>query len=83
MAPKQTTSFAAIGRKVASIPASGTRVAWLLVFSLFAILALLFLYTVTLVFTIGVGVMGINIPVAWDCRLSMSCGGSESATPAH
>lgn len=65
MAQQQTVNYDAIGSKIATIPASVSRKGWLLIFSLLTILALIFLYTVTLVFTVGVGMMGIDIPVAW------------------
>ncbi|MCW8193782.1 hydrogenase [Proteobacteria bacterium 005FR1] len=43
----------------------GSRRGWLLMFAFFALLSLIFLYTIMLVFTVGVGMLGINIPVAW------------------
>ncbi|HSO06356.1 MAG TPA: NrfD/PsrC family molybdoenzyme membrane anchor subunit [Pelomicrobium sp.] len=42
-----------------------TRRGWVLLFLLFAGLSLGFLYAVTFVFTVGVGLLGINVPVAW------------------
>ncbi len=58
-------SYASIGRRLSALPLQGSRRAWLLLFCICAVLALLFLYLVMLVFTLGVGMLGINIPVAW------------------
>ncbi len=58
-------SYASIGSRISAIPLSGSRRSWLLIFCACTAFALLFLYTVTLVFTLGIGLLGINIPVAW------------------
>lgn len=58
-------SYASIGDRIAAIPRTGSRTGWLLLFGLSTLLALLFLYAVMLVFTVGVGLLGINVPVAW------------------
>jgi molybdopterin-containing oxidoreductase family membrane subunit len=57
--------YASINDQIAAIVQGGTRRGWLLVFAAFTSLALLFLYTVTWVFTEGIGLLGVNIPVAW------------------
>lgn len=62
---EQGQSYDSIGAQISAIVLSRSRRGWLLLFFVFAALSLLFLYAVTLVFTIGVGLMGINIPIAW------------------
>src|SRR5690606_37774909 len=46
-----------------------TRRTWVLFFVTSAALAVVYLYGITAVFAIGVGLMGINIPVAWGWPL--------------
>ncbi len=46
-----------------------TRRSWVLFFVTSAALAVVYLYAITAVFAIGVGLMGINIPVAWGWPL--------------
>jgi Ni/Fe-hydrogenase subunit HybB-like protein len=62
---KPGQSYASITDQIASIVQRGTRRGWFLLLLACAALALLFLYTVSRVFTAGVGLMGINIPEAW------------------
>lgn len=58
-------TYESIGSRIAALPTTGSRTGWLLILALFALLSALFFYTVMLVFTVGVGVLGINVPVAW------------------
>lgn len=62
-------TYDSMGAQIAAMVLSGSRTGWVVAFSVFSLLALLFLYTVTLVFTTGVGLLGINIPVAWGFPL--------------
>ncbi|MDX1625269.1 MAG: NrfD/PsrC family molybdoenzyme membrane anchor subunit [Wenzhouxiangellaceae bacterium] len=57
--------YASLGERIAATVLSGSRTGWLLLLAGFTTLSLLFLYTIMLVFTVGVGVLGLNIPVAW------------------
>ncbi|MEX0618961.1 MAG: NrfD/PsrC family molybdoenzyme membrane anchor subunit [Pseudohongiellaceae bacterium] len=66
---KPGLTYATVTDQIAAIVQGGTRRGWLLLLVLFTTLALLFLYTVTWVFVTGVGLLGINIPVAWGFPL--------------
>lgn len=61
--PGQT--YGSITDQISAMVLSRTRRGWFVLFSLFFTLTLIFLYAVTYLFTVGVGILGINIPVAW------------------
>lgn len=61
--PGQT--YASITDHISAMVLSRTRRGWFILFGLFFFLTLIFLYAVTYLFTVGVGILGINIPVAW------------------
>jgi len=56
---------------------------WMAGFGVGFSLLLLFLWSVVVLMAKGVGVWGIRTPVMWDSPSRISCGGSESATPAR
>jgi molybdopterin-containing oxidoreductase family membrane subunit len=63
LAPNVT--YKSVNDQISALELNGTRRGWLLLLALAALIALAFLYTVTLVFTVGVGVLGVDIPIAW------------------
>ncbi|HET7133785.1 MAG TPA: NrfD/PsrC family molybdoenzyme membrane anchor subunit, partial [Gammaproteobacteria bacterium] len=63
LAPNVT--YKSVNDQISALVLKGTRRGWLLLLALAALIALAFLYTVTLVFTVGVGVLGVDIPIAW------------------
>ncbi|HET6628146.1 MAG TPA: NrfD/PsrC family molybdoenzyme membrane anchor subunit [Woeseiaceae bacterium] len=63
LAPGQT--FATVEAQIAASVLAGSRRLWLVGIAGFFAVSLLFFYSVTYVFAVGVGVMGVNIPVAW------------------
>ncbi len=63
LAPGQ--SYKSVNDQISSMVLGGTRRGWFLLLLFSSSIALLFLYTVTLVFTVGIGKLGVDIPVAW------------------
>jgi molybdopterin-containing oxidoreductase family membrane subunit len=67
--PRQ--SYEAITRQIAEIPLKHPgRIAWRIGISLAAVLLVVFVVSVAVLFTYGVGVWGINIPVNWGLAIS-------------
>ncbi len=58
-------SFGSITDKISSIVLRGTPRGWYLGFAIAFVLVMVLLFAVTYLFAVGVGIWGINIPVAW------------------
>jgi hypothetical protein len=56
---------------------------WLVVFAFAGMLMMALGAAIAYLIFRGVGVWGVNIPVAWGIAIASSCGGSESATRAR
>ena len=54
---------------------------WLIAMILASLLLLLLVISAMELFTVGVGIWGINIPVNWAFAIHIMSGGSASATP--
>ena len=66
LAPNQ--SYASVSAKISDIvlyPLTKTPLGWLGAFAVAAALLMLYLYSLATLFTVGIGIWGINIPVAW------------------
>jgi molybdopterin-containing oxidoreductase family membrane subunit len=66
LAPNQ--SYESVSAKISDIvlyPLTKTPAGWLGAFAIAAALLMLYLYSLAVLFTAGIGVWGINIPVAW------------------
>jgi len=81
LAPGQ--SLNSVTTKISDIvlfPVLKTPVGWIIGFVAAGLLLMLYLYSLATLFTVGIGIWGINIPVAWDSTSSTSCGGLVSGT---
>lgn len=58
-------TFRTVTEKISSTVLGGTPRVWYVGFGISFVLAMLLLFSITYVFVAGVGVMGINVPVAW------------------
>ncbi len=58
-------SFGSITDKISSIVLRGTPRGWYIGFAITFVLVMVLLFAVTYLFAVGVGIWGINIPVAW------------------
>jgi molybdopterin-containing oxidoreductase family membrane subunit len=58
-------TVASVNATIGSIPQRRPRLAWFALFGLAALLLALFLFAVTWLLVKGVGIWGVNIPVAW------------------
>jgi Ni/Fe-hydrogenase subunit HybB-like protein len=63
IAPNLT--YKSVNDQISALVLGRSRRGWFVLLLIAGAIALLFLYTVTLVFTIGVGALGVDIPVAW------------------
>lgn len=63
-------TFRTVTDKISSIVLRGTPRGWYVGFAISFLLAMVLLFSVTYVFIAGVGVMGINIPVAWGFAIT-------------
>lgn len=66
-------TYASLTRKINAIPALPllqTPLLWLVAFGMAGMLTVLFIVAVTMLFIYGVGIWGINIPVAWGFAIT-------------
>jgi molybdopterin-containing oxidoreductase family membrane subunit len=63
IAPGQT--YRSVNDQISALVLGRSRRGWLALLALAAVAALTILFTITLVFTFGLGVLGVDIPVAW------------------
>ncbi|MEZ4835595.1 MAG: hypothetical protein R2873_26990 [Caldilineaceae bacterium] len=82
VAPWYTPSM--VTDKIASIVLTlGTPRWWWVGFVLAGTGLMILLYTLSVLATVGVGIWGINIPVAWVLRSSIWSSGLALVTPVH
>lgn len=62
-------SYKAVNDQISAIVLGTSRRGWFVMIGCAAIVSLLLIYAVTLVFTVGVGMLGVNMPVAWGAPI--------------
>ncbi len=67
LAPGQT--YKSVNDQISALVLGATRRGWFVLLVAAFCVTLLFLYTVMLVFTAGIGMLGVNIPVAWGAPI--------------
>jgi molybdopterin-containing oxidoreductase family membrane subunit len=67
LAPGQT--YKSVNDQISALVLGGTRRGWFLLLLFAFAISLLFLYTVMLVFVVGIGKLGVDIPIAWGAPI--------------
>src|SRR5437867_13209379 len=63
-------SYATVGDKIAAVVLERTPLGWWIGFAITFGLVMLLLYAITRLLVIGIGIWGVNVPVAWGMAIS-------------